>query len=47
MDEKLNTILSLENKIEKLQIKNNKYKETNSQIFQQYSTLRKQYLIMV
>jgi hypothetical protein len=47
MDEKLKIIHSLKNTNEKLQIKKNKYKETNSQICQQYSSLKKQNLIMV
>lgn len=47
MDEKLKIIHDLGNTIEKLQIKNNKYKETNSQISQQYSNLKKQYMNMV
>lgn len=47
MDEKLEIIHGLENTIEKLQSKNQKYKEINSQISQQYSSLKKKHLIMV
>lgn len=47
MDEKMETIVGLENTIMKLKTKNKKYNEEKSNMAKQYQALKQQYLQMV
>jgi len=47
MDEKLKLIVSLENTIAKLTMKNKKYKEEKSEMAKQYQYLKQQFLNLV